>query len=236
MILYVIRHGDPDYSIDNLTPLGKRQAEAVGRRLAATGIDRIFSSPLGRAKATAAPLCEMLHMELKVEDWLSEQLAWDDISAPDSEGRVNFIYNSNPSSLFKTDGLLNASVDEFDASDASFGVSVAKALKRIGPESDRLLSGLGYTRVSKALYEASPGSEERVAVFCHEGAGMLWMPYLLGMPPHIFWSSFAFTHTSVSIFHFEPKGITSARCLALCDTSHLYAERLPLRHNNLIKY
>ncbi len=236
MILYVIRHGDPDYAIDSLTPLGKRQAEAVGRRLASAGIDRVFSSPLGRAKETAAPLCELLHKELKVEDWLSEKLAWDDISAPNSEGHIDFIYNGYPSSMFKSDGLLNASADDFDSSDASCGVSVVKALKRVGSESDRLLSGLGYTRTSKALYKASPGSEERVAVFCHEGAGMLWMSYLLGIPPHIFWSSFAFTHTSVSIFHFEPKGITSARCLALCDTSHLYAERLPLRHNNRIEY
>ena len=35
MLLYVIRHGDPTYSPDALTPLGHRQAEAVEKRLAA---------------------------------------------------------------------------------------------------------------------------------------------------------------------------------------------------------
>ena len=29
MILYYVRHGDPTYNPDELTPLGHRQAEAV---------------------------------------------------------------------------------------------------------------------------------------------------------------------------------------------------------------
>ena len=52
MLLYVIRHGDPIYNPDSLTPKGKRQAEAVARRLSVHGLDRIFSSPLGRARKT----------------------------------------------------------------------------------------------------------------------------------------------------------------------------------------
>ena len=31
MLLLYVRHGDPIYSPDSLTPLGERQAEAVGR-------------------------------------------------------------------------------------------------------------------------------------------------------------------------------------------------------------
>ena len=34
MLLFYLRHGDPIYSPDSLTPLGQRQAEALGRRLA----------------------------------------------------------------------------------------------------------------------------------------------------------------------------------------------------------
>ena len=50
MLLYIIRHGDPHYPTDSLTPRGVEQAEAVGKRLAASGIDKVFSSPMGRAK------------------------------------------------------------------------------------------------------------------------------------------------------------------------------------------
>ena len=35
MLLYMIRHGDPDYSTDTLTERGWQQAEAVGKRIAA---------------------------------------------------------------------------------------------------------------------------------------------------------------------------------------------------------
>ena len=33
MLLYIVRHGDPDYSTDSLTQRGKLQAEAVGKRI-----------------------------------------------------------------------------------------------------------------------------------------------------------------------------------------------------------
>lgn len=32
MLLYLIRHGDPDYTTDSLTERGIAQAEAVGKR------------------------------------------------------------------------------------------------------------------------------------------------------------------------------------------------------------
>ena len=236
MLLYVIRHGDPDYANDSLTPLGKRQAEAVGKRLAQAGIDRVYSSPLGRAKATAQPLCEMLHLECNILDWLSEHDAWQDISCDNSKGGKNFVFNVHPSHEFKTDDMLYLSPEEYDKTDKSFGMSVEKACLRVGEGSDKLLSDLGYTRISRAVYEASPGSEEKVAVFCHEGASMLWLSYLTGIPPHTFWSSFDITHTAVSIFRFAPSGKTNARCIAMCDTSHIYAEGLPMLHQNRMRY
>ena len=38
MLLFYLRHGDPIYDPDTLTPLGHRQAEALGRRLARYGL------------------------------------------------------------------------------------------------------------------------------------------------------------------------------------------------------
>ena len=236
MLLYVIRHGDPDYANDSLTPLGKRQAEAVGKRLARSGIDAVYSSPLGRAKATAQPLCEMLHLECNVLDWLSEHEAWQDISCPNPKGGQNFVFNVHPSHVFKTDDMLFLSPEEYDKTDKSFGMSVTKAYQRLREGSDKLLSDLGYTRISRAVYEASPGSEKKVAVYCHEGASMLWLSYLTGIPAHIFWSSFDITHTAVSIFRFAADGKTNARCIAMCDTSHIYAEGLPMLHQNRMRY
>ena len=59
MIFFYVRHGDPIYNPDSLTPLGERQAEAIGKRLAMYGVDEIYSSTSERAKLTAKPLCEL---------------------------------------------------------------------------------------------------------------------------------------------------------------------------------
>ena len=85
MLLYVIRHGDPIYNPDSLTPKGKRQAEAVARRLSVHGLDRIFSSPLGRAQDTARPTSELLGIPIETEDWTSENLAWGEFTFLDPE-------------------------------------------------------------------------------------------------------------------------------------------------------
>ena len=41
MLLYIVRHGDPDYEKDCLTERGKLQAEAVGKRIFDSGINQI---------------------------------------------------------------------------------------------------------------------------------------------------------------------------------------------------
>ena len=66
MLLYLIRHGDPDYETDSLTDRGKLQAEAVGKRMFDAKIDKIFSSPMGRAKETAEPACRLLGLEKNI--------------------------------------------------------------------------------------------------------------------------------------------------------------------------
>ena len=50
MKILIIRHGEPDYSIDSLTEKGWREAELLSRRLAPLGIRDFYVSPLGRAQ------------------------------------------------------------------------------------------------------------------------------------------------------------------------------------------
>ena len=62
MLLYLVRHadaepGDPD-ELRRLTPTGRAQARALGRRLADDGVkpDAVLTSPLLRARETAAEI------------------------------------------------------------------------------------------------------------------------------------------------------------------------------------
>lgn len=58
MRLLLIRHGEPDYEHDSLTKKGFKEAEYLAEYLADVKIDQCYVSPLGRAKATAAPTLE----------------------------------------------------------------------------------------------------------------------------------------------------------------------------------
>jgi probable phosphoglycerate mutase len=79
MELLLIRHARPlrahggDGPADPaLSPLGQRQAGALADWLAAEPLDAIYSSPLRRARETAAPLATRLGLEVRVDDRVRE--------------------------------------------------------------------------------------------------------------------------------------------------------------------
>jgi len=72
MRLYIIRHADPDYERDNLTPAGHLEAKALAERIEKIAPTRIYSSPMGRAKATMQYSAERLSMDGVVEEWMAE--------------------------------------------------------------------------------------------------------------------------------------------------------------------
>jgi broad specificity phosphatase PhoE len=81
MRLLLVRHGESVGNFENrlqgqaeydLTDLGRRQAEATGRRLAALGVTALYSSPLMRAQQTARTCAAQLGIEVRLEEALSE--------------------------------------------------------------------------------------------------------------------------------------------------------------------
>ena len=104
MLLYIIRHGDPIYETDSLTEKGKLQAEQVGKRMLDAGIDRIFTSPMGRAKMTAEPACRMLGLDYTVEDWAHE--VEDDRLTPFPDGVMKSITNVQ-NSYYRVNGNID---------------------------------------------------------------------------------------------------------------------------------
>ena len=54
MELLIIRHGDPDYTIDSLTEKGWKEAEYLSEKLVKMDIQDFYVSPLGRARDTAS--------------------------------------------------------------------------------------------------------------------------------------------------------------------------------------
>ena len=62
MLLFYLRHGDPIYNPDSLTPLGMRQADAPEKQLSLYGPDKMLTSSSHRAVLTAQPMCELPDM------------------------------------------------------------------------------------------------------------------------------------------------------------------------------
>jgi broad specificity phosphatase PhoE len=233
MLLYIIRHGDPIYSPDTLTEKGKLQAKALAKRLAVHSLDKIYSSPLGRAKETAQPTCDLLGLNYIIEEWTSEGLAWKDFSKvmPDGKRRWSFHIQTT---LIKNNETINVTTNWYELN--CFKDTNSKAgYERIQRCSDEFLGRHGYEREG-AVYRITRPNDDRIAVFCHQGFGVTWISHLLGIPPHIFWTSFDITHSGVSIFHFEnyEDGYTTPKCLVLSDISHIYKDDLPLQYNNKI--
>lgn len=232
MILFIIRHGDPVYDPDSLTPLGERQAEAVARRLSVHGLDAVFSSPMFRARETARPTCEMLHLNCNIEDWCSEDSAWRQMSHEFSSGRRGWAWVGQEV-FFRTHPEFCG--DDWYKAPCFSDIDALGGYQRIQVSSDEFLSRLGYDR-DGGIYRFQKPKYERVAVFCHEGFGSMWISHLLNVSPVQYWSTMAMSHTGVTIFDFreyEP-GIAVPRMLAYSDLGHIMADRLPLKHTNSV--
>ncbi|MCL2801868.1 MAG: histidine phosphatase family protein [Treponema sp.] len=232
MLLYIIRHGEPDYATDSLTENGKKQANALAERLCCHGFDEIFSSPLGRAVQTAQPTCDKLKQSYKIEEWMSENLAWDDFSAVDDNGNKDWAFGCQNTKLINQ----NYTGDNWHANPVFLSCKSAReGYNRIANCSDDFLSRLGYKREGR-LYKVISKNEKRIAAFCHHGLGTAWLSHMLLIPPNIFWSSFDIAHSSVTIIEFKnnPDGYTAPKCVCLSDISHIYKEKTPL--NAVIKF
>jgi broad specificity phosphatase PhoE len=79
--LLLVRHGQTNMTVDDsfcgatevpLTPMGHRQAQALAQRLQHTHIDGLYCSPQQRTLETAAPLADMLGLEIYRRDELRE--------------------------------------------------------------------------------------------------------------------------------------------------------------------
>ncbi len=232
MLLYIIRHGDPIYETDSLTERGFRQAEAVAKRMKAAGIDRVYSSPMGRARLTAEPTCRLLGLPCHIEEWSHEIL--DERLTPYPDGIMKSV-SLLPTHVFRENGNVDLPYDQALSCTGFNQSRMHEAAAFIQAHGDDFLERLGY-RAENGVYRILHPNEERIALFCHSALTRAWLSYLLHIPIHLMWADFCPSHSSVTVLHFPnyPSGFTAPRCLSFSDLSHLYAEGLDLMHDNKI--
>ena len=238
MLFFYIRHGDPIYNPDSLTPLGHEQAEAIKYRLCQHGLDKIYASSSNRAILTAKPTADLLKKEIEILDWCNEQYAWADFSMPNDENYYTWSYNHpHIKKLYMSDEIRMMGRKWYDH-EAFKGTKIKEGTLRVEREVDALLLSLGYRNDrDKGYYIAENHTNERVALFAHEGFGTAFMSALLDIPYPLYSTHFTISHTGMTVIDFRPEsdGSVFPKVLTLSNDSHIYERRLPLLYNNSIK-
>ena len=217
MKLLIVRHGDPDYSIDSLTETGWIEAELLSERLTRLDVKAFYCSPLGRARDTARPTLEKLGREAVICPWLREfapkvtkpsktGVAWDWLPQ-DWTVRDYF---------FDKDHWMEA--PEFQAA------GVPEAYKWVCDSLDLLLAHHGYQREGN-LYRAVEPNMDTIVLVCHFGLESVLLSHLLNCSPMICWHGTCATPSSVTTLITEERreGYAYFRMAGFGDTSHLYA-------------
>ena len=221
MLLYIVRHGHPDYVTDSLTDRGWLQAEAVGKRLAKTGIDQVYSSPMGRAKQTAEPTCRLLDLPCHIEPWAhevqEERLTEEPYGKPTSVTMVQNTY-------YRENGGIDLPYDRAYEAVGFRSSGMKEAVARLEEGGRDFLERLGY-KEENGVYRILKANDDKVALFCHSIMARAWISTLLHIPIHMMWSGFHYTHTGVTVLEFRNNedGFTAPKCLCYSDMSHLYA-------------
>ena len=237
MLFFYLRHGDPIYDPDSLTPLGERQAEALAKRLALFGIDEIYSSTSTRAILTSKPTCELLRKEATLLDFTNESHAWDDFSFEEN-GKTTWLFCNNRVTELFADPEVIKLYDKWYEHPEFAKNNYKKGIDRITKESDEFFKKLGYEHINgTGAYKVTNHNDKRIALFAHQGFGIAFLSLLLDIPYPIFSRHFDMTHSSMTVIEFrDDGGITHPRLLTLSNDSHLYREGLPLLYNRVVRF
>ena len=221
MRLLFIRHADPDYEIDGLTEVGRREAQMLAERIAPMEIAQYFVSPLGRAKATAAPTLARAGREASERAWLREFTI--PVARPDTEGLSVVPWDWLPQDWtrderffdpvrWRENEILRAAGvgEEYDAVTAAF---------------DALLAEHGYVREG-LHYRAERPNMRTLVFFCHFGVSCVFLSHLLHVSPMVLWHGLCMAPSSVTTVYTEERrpGLAVFRAAAIGDVSHLLAK------------
>lgn len=223
MKILIIRHGDPDYSIDSLTEKGWREAEYLSEKLKDIPAAAYYVSPLGRAKDTASLTLKKVGREAEVCEWLREFHA--PILRPDRSKEIDCTWDWLPADWANEDIFYTDSWYDHPVMKAG---NVKKEYIRVCDELDKLIARHGYIRDGR-LYRAVEANNDTIMLFCHFGLECVLLSHLLNISPMVLWHGFCAAPTSVTTVTTEErrKGTAYFRMSSFGDISHLYAKGEP---------
>ncbi len=225
MYIYFVRHGIPDYRTDTLLPEGVRQAESAARRLSYSGIDEIYSSPMGRARETARPAAELLGLPVTVLPWAYELGEESKTSWPD--GVPTRLSKVDPLYYFAEDHRRLTVEEDFQRLEVFRNNGFKARYDEISEGLDEWLLTLGYRRTQEGFYLAEEPSEKHVALFCHCAMMRVMLSHLFNIPYHVLACTLESNYTGITILYFDSanKGkMTVPALLTYGDVGHIHMD------------
>lgn len=223
MKIILVRHGEPDYERDSLTPKGWREAALLADRLCREPADAYYTSPMGRARDTAKPTLERLGREAVVLPWLQEFRAT--MLAPRS-GEVTNIWDLLPQYWTRCPEFFQ--IEHWLENPMLQTGNAAEVYRETTEGLDALLAEHGYTRRGM-IYTTECNTRKTIVLFCHFGIAMMMLSHLLGISPVLLCHGMITPPTSLTTLSTEErrKGEVFFRCTGLGDISHLYCAGEP---------
>ncbi len=234
MLLFYVRHGDPIYDPDSLTPLGLRQADALAKRLCRYGIDEIYSSSSNRAVLTGTPTAEILNKEIHKVDWCHEGKAWEYTAMPNGKGGHSWpSANHSHMRLFLRPDVMALGEKWYTHPEIKALHDFEPGLAAINRDVDAFMASLGYEHDRENhVYNAVAPNNKKVALFAHYGAGMCVLSSLLDIPYNLICTHFNLCTSGMTVIKIEDtNGVAIPEVLTWSNDSHIYAEGLPTRYN-----
>lgn len=217
MKLVIIRHADPDYEHDSLTPRGVVEANALKDYLKDKRIDKVYSSPYGRAKLTAKISLEGKNKDIEVVDFLHEF-------------NTHIVQPGNPFNKYCWDFLPSYFTEQDEFYDASrtkdhplvkeFGLD--KAYEIVCNGLDDILKENGYERCGR-YYNVIKSNDNVVLLYCHLGTMGIILSHLTGIPFLLINQHFSVAPSGITVVNTEERreGIAQWRVARYGDISHL---------------
>ena len=220
MRILIIRHGDPDYSIDSLTEKGWREAELLSERLSKMEIKDFYVSPLGRAKDTASFTLKKMNRTAEECQWLREFEP--QIQKPNEPDGPTIAWDWLPADWTKEETFVRR--DLWSTQEAMKGGKVQEEYRWVVDNLDKVLEKHGYVREGD-IYRAERPNRDTLVFFCHFGLECVLLSHLLDISPMIPWHHMCMLPTSVTTLYTEErrKGLAIFRAQSIGDLSHLYA-------------
>lgn len=235
MKILIIRHGDPNYEIDNLTEKGRREVELLSQKLSKEHISKIYCSPLGRARATAKPTAEKLGLEPEILDWLQE---FPEPANPSYSPDDTCPWNMPPLYWSKFDNVYSNT--GWAESELFKNSTIPTYYKHVCDEFDKLTAKHGYTKDGQVyrIDKSVADEQEIIAIFCHLGLGNCILSHVTGFSLAHWWHTIFLPTSSVTtIFmekHIPDMDVAIGRLVGIGDTSHLFAGGEPVSSSGLM--